>query len=161
VDHPQRLKAKEVMAGMAKIETKVEIQAPVEKVFDFVADIAENHSKFLLFVEKVEATSDLKRGVGATVRYEAKSGGVKSWFENKVTNQIDNELIEFESIAGMKNKGLWSFAPTEKGTELTVVFDYELPASYLGKMLDKLFVERQNRKDVSESLKKLKAILEG
>jgi len=37
---------------------------------------------------------------------------------------------------------------------------YELPASFLGKVIDKIFVERQNRKDVDESLKKLKGILE-
>ena len=61
----------------------------------------------------------------------------------------------------MKNEGRWAFVPTEKGTEVTFLMDYEPPASYLGKVLDKLFVERQNRKDISESLQRLKAILEG
>jgi len=146
---------------MARIEAKIEIEVPVEKVFDYVADVAENHGKFFHFVKKVEATSTLKRGLNATYRYEAKSGGIKNWFENKVTNYVENELMEWTSIAGMKNKGRWAFVPTEKGTEVTFLMDYELPASYLGKVLDKLFVERENRKDIKESLQSLKTILEG
>jgi len=130
---------------MAKIEAKIEIEAPVEKVFDYVADVAETHAKFFRFVLKVEATSALKRGPDATYKYDVKSGGIKTWFENKVTSYVENELMEFKSIGGMKNEGRWAFAPTEKGTEVTFSMDYELPASYLGKMLDKLFVERKQK----------------
>ena len=146
---------------MARIEAKVEIEAPMEKVFDYVADVAETHAEFFHFVQKVEATSELKQGPGATFRYEAKSGGVKSWFENKVTKYVKNELMEWKSIAGMRNEGRWTFGPTEKGTQVTFLMDYELPGSYLGKVLDKLFVERQNKNDVNQSLQRLKAILEG
>lgn len=152
---------KEVIFDMARIEAKVEIRAPLEKVFDYVADVSDNHPKFFHFVKKVEATSEVKRGSGSTFRYEVKSGGIKNWFENKVIKYVENEVMEWKSIAGMKNEGRWAFAPTEKGTEVTFLMDYELPASYLGKVLDKLFVERQNRKDISESLQRLKAILEG
>jgi len=109
----------------------------------------------------MEATSALKRGLGAIYKYEVKSGGIKTWFENKVTNYVENELMEFKSIGGMKNEGRWAFAPTAKGTEVTFSMDYELPASYLGKVLDKLFMERENRKDIGDSLKKLKEVLEG
>ncbi len=145
---------------MARIEAKIEVDAPMEKVFDFVADVPENHPKFFHFVEKVEATSELKRGLGATFKYEVKSGGIKNWFENKITKYSEKEGIEWKSIAGMKNEGGWSFTATKKGTEVTFFMDYELPASYLGKLLDKLFVERENRKDVNQSLQNLKAILE-
>lgn len=34
---------------MARIEEKVEIAAPVEKVFDYVANVEENHPKFFHF----------------------------------------------------------------------------------------------------------------
>ncbi|UCD72287.1 MAG: SRPBCC family protein [Syntrophobacterales bacterium] len=146
---------------MARIEAKIEIEAPVEKVFDYVANVAETHVQFFRFVQKVEPTSTLKRGLDSTFRYEAKSGGIKNWFENKVTNYVENERMEWTSMAGMKNEGRWAFVPTEKGTEVTFLMDYELPASYLGKVLDKLFVERENRKDINESLQRLKAILEG
>lgn len=146
---------------MARIEAKIEIEAPVEKVFDYVANVAETHGQFFYFVQKVEATSAVKRGLDSTFRYDVKSAGIKSWFENRVTTFVENELMEWESIGGMKNEGRWTFMPTEKGTEVTFLMDYELPASYLGKVLDKLFVERENRKDISQSLEKLKQILEG
>jgi uncharacterized membrane protein len=146
---------------MARIEEKVDIAAPVEKVFDYVANVEENHPKFFHFAQRVETTSELKRGTGATFRYEVKSAGIKRWFENRVTRFVENQLMEWESIGGMKNSGRWSFTRTEKGTEVGFVMDYELPGSYLGKAIDKLFVERENRKDIGEALKRLKANLEG
>ncbi len=145
---------------MARIDAKIEVEAPVEKVFDFVAKVVDNHPKFFRFVQKVEVTSEVKRGTGSTFRYEVKSAGIKNTFENQVTKYVENEMMEWESIAGMKNKGGWYFVPIEKGTEVTFVMDYELPASYLGKVLDKLFVEKENRKDVHASLQNLKSILE-
>ena len=61
----------------------------------------------------------------------------------------------------MKNKGRWSFASTPKGTEIRFLYDYELPGASLGKVIDKIFVERQNRKDVEKSMQRLKTLLEG
>ena len=50
--------------------------------------------------------------------------------------------------------------PTKTGTKATTVFDYELPYSVLGKIIDKLRVHRAVEKDAEKALQKMKAAAE-
>ena len=52
---------------MGEIEVRVLIRAPIEKVFDFIADVG-THPQYAEFCKKVEFTSDHRLGVGATFR---------------------------------------------------------------------------------------------
>ena len=54
----------------------------------------------------------------------------------------------------------WSFDEQNGATTVSVQVDYTLPGSYLGQVLDKLFVERQNAKQTEQSLAGLKAQVE-
>jgi uncharacterized membrane protein len=45
-------------------------------------------------------------------------------------------------------------------TKVTMRFDYEMPGAALGKVLDKLVVERMNAKNLDSSLSKLKELVE-
>ena len=46
-------------------------------------------------------------------------------------------------------------------TTVTARVDYTIPGSYLGQILDKLFVERQNSRDMADNLRRLKEMAEG
>ena len=46
------------------------------------------------------------------------------------------------------------------GTRLTFRFDYEMPGGGVGKVVDRLFVERMNAKNLEDSLKNLKVLVE-
>jgi len=50
--------------------------------------------------------------------------------------------------------------PTEAGTKITFMMDYELPGSILGKIIDKLKVEKDLTHSLEESLEAGKKILE-
>ncbi len=52
---------------MGQIEVRVLIRAPIEKVFDFIADVG-THPQYAEFCKEVEFTSDRRAGVGATFR---------------------------------------------------------------------------------------------
>ncbi len=52
---------------MGEIEVRVVIQAPVDQVFGFIADL-ETHPRYAEFCKKVEYTSDRREGEGATFR---------------------------------------------------------------------------------------------
>ncbi len=54
----------------------------------------------------------------------------------------------------------FTFDESEGKTVVTEKLDYTIPGSYLGKALDKLFVERQNVKDVEQALANLKSLAE-
>lgn len=55
----------------------------------------------------------------------------------------------------------WTFEEQDGKTTVSVHIDYSLPGSYLGKAIDKLFVERQNAKQSEENLASLKTQVEG
>ena len=50
--------------------------------------------------------------------------------------------------------------PTAKGTKLTFAYDYELPYSILGKIVDKLKVSKDFEKSTEKQLRDLKTALE-
>jgi uncharacterized membrane protein len=54
----------------------------------------------------------------------------------------------------------YTFNEQDGKTAVTAKVEYTIPGSFLGKALDKLFVERQNTKDIEQSLVNLKAMAE-
>jgi len=52
------------------------------------------------------------------------------------------------------------FEPTEKGTKWTLVLEYELPYSLLGKIVDKLKARKDIEKSLDYSMKKTKELVE-
>ena len=50
--------------------------------------------------------------------------------------------------------------PEEGGTRFTMRFDYLMPGGGVGKIVDRLFVEKMNIKNLEDSLKNLKALVE-
>jgi uncharacterized membrane protein len=61
----------------------------------------------------------------------------------------------------MEGTTRWVHTPEANGVRLTATFDYELPGGGLGKVVDKLLVERMNAKNLEDSLENLKALVEG
>ncbi len=53
------------------------------------------------------------------------------------------------------------YKPEGNATRVTMWFDYEMPGAALGKVLDKLVVERMNTKNLETSLNNLKSLAEG
>ena len=93
-----------------------------------------------------------------------KSGGLK--FEGVATSlEYDPDTMRHHFIHEPKNLDptdfLYTFDERDSKTAVTVVIDYTIPGSYLGHILDKLFVERQNAKDLEEGLARLKEMAEG
>ncbi len=54
-----------------------------------------------------------------------------------------------------------TYEPEGNVTKVTMYFDYQMPGAALGKILDKLVVERMNIKNLETSLRNLKALVEG
>ena len=55
----------------------------------------------------------------------------------------------------------WTFTPEGEGTWLIATFEYEMPGGVLGKVADRLVVERMNAENLERSLENLKALVEG
>ena len=148
---------------MTRIEKSIVIEAPVEKVFDFVTDV----DNFVKTQPPETETTVLSRDkgpdrVGRKAKVRAKAGGQVLEMEMETTELVKNKrhVVRQKSGALKKMEATDLFEPTEKGTKWTVILEYELPYSLLGKVVDKLKVRKDMEKSVDYSMKKTKELIE-
>jgi uncharacterized membrane protein len=101
--------------------------------------------------------------VGTTARMGVKSGGLT--LEGIATTLVyDDETMahhwRFEPKHMPPMEFWYTFEERDGKTTVTQRSEYTIPGSFLGKALDKLFVERQNAKDIEQQLANLKALAE-
>ena len=140
---------------MARIEKSIEINAPPDKVFSLIN--WDRVPEYYDSIKKVEWTSKPIMEVGATVHVISEIAGSKGEWDAEITEYKDNEKVSWRTTSG--NLTIIYIAlldPTKAGTKLTTSFDYELPYSILGKLIDKLRVHKSLEKEAEQALQKMK-----
>ncbi len=147
---------------MVRVEKSIEIKALPEKVWEMFA--LDRCPEWMDDLKSVEYTSEVhtpedKYRVGASTHWIKVKG---EEFDVEVTESIENEKITTRTspIQGATMTATFAVKPTEAGTEMSYVVDYEMPWGILGKILDKLFIRRALEKDITGEAEKLKSILE-
>ena len=144
---------------MAKIEKSIEINAPLDKVFSLIS--WDRVPEYYDSIKKVEWTSKPIMEVGATVHVFSEIAGAKGEWDAEITEYKDNEKVSWRTTGGnMTIIYNATLDPAKAGTKLTTSFDYELPYSILGKLIDKLRVHKVMEKEGETALQKMKAIAE-
>jgi uncharacterized membrane protein len=144
---------------LTRIEKSIEINAPPEKVWPtmFWDGWLEWYAPF----KKIEDTSKEKNKVGSTVHVKGELAGLKMEFDGEITEVIENEKVTWRTTGGsFTGFGSNALAPTKDGTKVTIMMDYEMPYSVLGKLIDKLRFHKAFDKSIDVGLKKLKGMLE-
>lgn len=146
---------------MTTISKSIEINAPREVIRQYYAHPVHTleWAQSVYLWEPEEAWP----AVGTKAKMGIKSGGLK--LEGVATTlAYDPETMQHQFRLEMKNFDPMDFHYTfdeDSGkTTVTAEINYTIPGSYLGQMLDKLFVERQNAKDLEEGLVRLKGMAE-
>ncbi|MFQ5891314.1 MAG: SRPBCC family protein [Candidatus Methanofastidiosia archaeon] len=148
---------------MGRIESSIEIEAPVEKVFTFFADPKSMEKMIPEDAEvKVEMISKGPIGVGTTWRISGVLGGRKIESESECVEFEENRRMTTRQTKGdfKRFDGTIVFEATEKGTKVTDTMDYELPYSVVGKIMDKLKAGKDLERFAKEGYEKAKQILE-
>ena len=144
---------------MAKIEKKIEILVPPGKIWPMF--FWDRIPEWLDGVKEAEYTSKEKDGVGATANVVGEAAGIRVEFNVEITEYNKNERASWRTTAGnLTAIGVTALKPTEKGTELTLMMDYDLPYSILGKIVDKLVVRKEMEEGFEAGLENLKKMLE-
>lgn len=112
-------------------------------------------------LKKVEWTSMDREEVGSTLHAIAEEPDVKGEMDVEITEVIKNEKGAWRTIGGnLTAFGFAALSSTKTGTKLTIMMDYELPHSVLGKIVNKLLVHKEFENSYKRDLKKLKDMLE-
>ena len=144
---------------MTRIEKSIEIKASAEKIFPLID--WDGWLKWYDPFKKVEWTSKDTHKLGSTVHVTIELAGLKSAWDGETTEYIENEKIAWRSIGGgITGFGSNSLSPVKGAVKVTLMMDYDLPYSLLGKMIDKLRFHKAVDKSYETGLKKLKAMAE-
>ena len=143
---------------MTKVERSIIINATPEVVEEIHNDI-NRLTEWFAGVEKAVA-DEIYPSAGGKVTLTYKTAGI--------TFEMTNTCLEYEyarygryKMEGMITGGYEEISqPVEDGTRFTMNYDYQIPGGGLGKIVDRLFVEKMMVKDLETSLKNLKALVE-
>ena len=144
---------------MARIEESIEIRASPEKIWPMV--LWNQVPTWMTIIKKVEYTSEETEKIGATAHWVGEAGGIKSEWDTETTEWEPYKRGAWRSTSGtFTGIGSMTLSPIESGTIATFLMDYELPYSFLGKLVDKLRVCKAIEKGTRQGLKQLKKAAE-
>ncbi|HEX7997247.1 MAG TPA: SRPBCC family protein [Pyrinomonadaceae bacterium] len=138
------------------IEKRIEIRAPIERVFDFFSDF-ESFPKWMKNIREVRYTGRRFTRWSA----EAPLGTEVEW-EAETTRFEPEHLIAWRSVRGdLDTEGEVVFEETRRGTTLVrVVLGYALPAGRFGEIIARLFGKNPERQ-LEDDLERFAAVIEG
>lgn len=140
-----------------RVEKTVTINKSAEELYNFWHNF-ENLPRFMKHVQSV-TVQDLRRSHWVAT---APMGQKIEW-DADIINDQPNELIAWASIEGadVDNSGFVRFkpAPGDRGTEVKVVMEYNIPGGALTAALAKLFGEEPEQQ-IGDELSRFKMLME-
>ena len=141
---------------METIKNSINISAPDEKVFAYLADPMNTPEWMVGMMEVKDVTGS---GVGQHYHWKYKMAGVPLHGESTVTELVPNKRRVVESKGGITSTFSFTFAPHEGGTKLDMDVDYTIPVPVLGKLAEKL-VHKRNQRESHMAMENIKEKLE-
>jgi len=143
---------------MKTIIHDIRVDAPVDRVFEFLVD-PHNLPEIWPNIVEVKNVKKSKANEGFNFNWDYKMSGTQ--FEGKCETI---EYTPYERLVVKCNKGLdstitWRFQPTGRETHVTLKFEYQIPSSLLKRMKEEIVVQ-ENEHEVDAMLQNLKSRLE-
>jgi uncharacterized membrane protein len=145
---------------MTTINKSILINAPVEDV-EALMDDQDRLPEWYAGVTAAEAEPGYPEEIGSSNNITYKAAGIT--FKTKLTTLefVPREQRKFKMEGMVTGTNHWQLTAEGDSTRVDLTFDYEMPGGGLGKIADKLVVERTNDKNAETSLANLKALAEG
>ena len=138
-----------------RVERSITVNRPREEVYHFWRQL-ENLPRFMDHLESVTVLDEDRS------HWVAKApAGTKVEWDASIQDEIENELIDWQSLPGsdVDNAGSVHFTPAGEGTEVRVVLSYDPPAGKVGAAVAKLLGEEPEQQ-VEEDLRRFKQVME-
>lgn len=146
---------------MAHLRQRVMIDAPVEKVYVYARD-PRHWADFWVGLSEPEELTGAGE-VGTVVKHSYMMAGIRF----PVTSRVLEDFFGSEgarwrgSIEGpLAGEQTWLYTPAADGTEVTVDIEYTVPGSALGRIANRLVIERMQERALTQTLENLKMLCE-
>ncbi len=143
---------------MTILEQSIVIDATPGEI-EAVSMVPANVPKWYAGIESIEPDGKYPE-LGGSAKVVYKSGGAAFNLTITMTEREKNRAFT-QAMEGMISGSTRTvYEPQGNSTKVTMTFDYEMPGGGVGKLLDRLVVERMNKKNLETTLKQLKALVE-
>jgi uncharacterized membrane protein len=144
---------------MAIVAKKIVINAPVAKVFGFVTN-PENWTKYVTSLVEVKNVSSPVAEKGSTFNWTYRMMGMNFHGRGHVTGNVKAKRFGLKMEGSFPITESYTFSAVEKGTELSIEVDYEMPGKIMSVVANKGLMEKINKKESENVLSKIKMLCE-
>lgn len=142
---------------MPKMEKSIHINAPLERVFAFMA---EPHNLLEIWPSLVEIKNvePLPNG-GFTYSWTYKMAGLSFQGQAEWTEFVKDQRIVNRNLSGIPSTFVWIYEPEDHGTRLMVATEYTIPGAALARLAEPV-IQKLNEKEAESILINLKIRME-
>jgi uncharacterized membrane protein len=139
------------------VKRSITINAPVEKVFNYIEDPMNQPEWVPSIMEIMDVSGS---GVGQHFRWTYKMAGVLLKGETTATEHIPNERIVTQSKGGVTSTWIFNFKTHDGGTMMELDIEYTIPIPVIGKLAEKIVLKR-NEREADLAMANVKEKMEG
>ncbi|BAZ37220.1 cyclase/dehydrase [Calothrix sp. NIES-4101] len=129
---------------------QVEVEAPMDLVWSLWSDL-EQMPRWMKWIDSVKVPEDNPE----ISVWKLSSNGLEFSWRSRILKQIPNQIIEWESIDGLPNRGAIRFYDRKTSSIVKMTIAYGIPG-FLGKIMDNLFLGRIVESTVQADLERFK-----
>lgn len=142
------------MTDWLKHTVEIEVNVPIEVVWNLWSDL-EQMPRWMKWIESVQILED-KPDLS---RWKLASGNFEFSWLSRTLKVIPNQIIQWESIDGLPNKGAIRFYDRHDHSIVKLSIAYAIPG-ILGKIMDNLFLGRLVESTIQADLERFKVYSE-
>jgi len=124
------------MADWLEHSVEVEVEAPIDLVWSLWSDL-EQMPRWMKWIASVKITEDNPE----ISLWTLNTGGLEFTWKSRILKVVPNQIIQWESIDGLPNRGAIRFYDRHDSSIVKITFAYAIPG-ILGKIMDNLFLGR-------------------
>lgn len=146
---------------MAHISKSIVIAAPVAQVHATGQDPKRWTSWLVGLGEAEKVNGD--GGAGTVVEHSYMMAGARIPVTTEVLENSsgpEGATVRVKARGPLEGEHTWTYEPANGGTRVTLDMEYRVPGAALGKIADRLVVERMQARSFEQSLENLKLLCE-
>lgn len=139
------------MTDWLEHSVQVDVEANIDLVWKLWSDLEQmpNWMKWISSVKVLEENPDLSR-------MSLASGGFEFSWLLRITRLVTNQIIQFESVDGLPNRGAIRFYKRGPNSTIKLTVAYAIPG-ILGKIMDNLLLGRIVESTIQADLDRFRA----
>lgn len=145
---------------MPSVSESIQIAAPQEAAFSFVADAPARATMFIPGLNRINNITTEQAGVDQGWDYEFNWFGLVVSGNSRCTAYERPSMYQFKTLTGNPSTWTYRFEPRDGGTRVTLEVEYNLPENQLARFATAGTLEEMNRNRAREIVANLKALIE-